>query len=178
MAPKSQRWWLTADSVTIEIEADAQTLYGMISDLPRIGEWSPECEAVTWEGDVTTPVEGTTFMGHNAVGPGRRIRYSRHGSVLAADHGREFTFITDEGGRPSTAWRYQFEPVSDHRTRVTESYEVRWIPVWARVLDVPTNRHKELLAGMRTTLERLKSAAEADRRTSTTPRKPREQALS
>ena len=33
--------------------------------------------------------------------------------------------------------------------------------VWARIIDVPTNRHKELLKGMRTTLERLKAAAEA-----------------
>ena len=128
----------------------------MVSDLPRIGAWSPECESVEWEGDVTVPVEGTTFMGHNAVGPGRRIRYSRHGRVLVADPGREFAFVTDEGGRESTVWRYRFEPQGDGSTRVTEGYEVRWIPTWARILDVPTNRHKELLKGMRTTLERLK----------------------
>ena len=54
-------------------------------------------------------------------------------------------------------WRYRFEPRGDSRTRVTEGYEVRWIPMWARILDVPTNRHKELLKGMRTTLERLKT---------------------
>jgi hypothetical protein len=161
MAPKNQRWWLTTDSVELEIDADADRLYGMVSDLPRIGEWSPECETVTWEGDVTEPVEGTTFLGHNAVGPGRRIRYKRHGTVLSAKPGREFTFITDEGGRPSTVWRYQFEPTGEGRTRVTESYEVRWIPTWARILDIPTNRHKELLRGMRTTLERLKATAEA-----------------
>ena len=45
---------------------------------------------------------------------------------------------------------------------MTEGYEVRWIPTWARILDVPTNRHKDLLKGMRTTLERLKAAAEAE----------------
>jgi len=161
MAPKNQRWWLTKDSVSLEINADADALYAMVSDLPRIGEWSPECERVDWEGDVTVPVENTTFVGHNAVGPGRRIRYSRHGRVLAADPGREFAFITDEGGRESTAWRYRFEPLAPGRTRVTESYEVRWIPTWARILDVPTNRHKQLLEGMGTTLERLKAAAEA-----------------
>jgi hypothetical protein len=33
--------------------------------------------------------------------------------------------------------------------------------VWARILDVPLNRHKELVENMRTTLERLKVAAEA-----------------
>ena len=161
MAPKNQRWWLTTDEVGLDVDADAGALYAMVSDLPRIGEWSPECERVEWEGEVGAPEAGTTFVGHNAVGPGRRIRYSRHGQVLAADPGREFTFITDEGGRPSTAWHYTFTQVGEGRTRVTESYEVRWIPMWARVLDVPTNRHKELLANMRTTLENLKVAAES-----------------
>lgn len=177
MAPKNQRWWLTEDSVELDIEADADVLYGMVSDLPRIGEWSPECEMVTWEGDITRPVEGTTFVGHNAVGPARRIRYSRHGTVLKAKPGRAFSFITDEGGRPSTAWHYTFEPLGAGRTRVTESYEVRWIPTWARILDVPTNRHKELLAGMRTTLERLRDTAEADRRAGVEPA-PEEEARS
>ena len=160
MAPKNQRWWLTTDQVELDIAADAEALFAMVSDLPRIGEWSPECEGVDWEGDVVTPVEGSTFVGHNAVGPGRRIRYSRHGRVMVAERGREFAFITDEGGRESTAWRYTFEPRGGG-TRVTESYEVRWIPTWARILDVPTNRHRELVQGMRTTLERLKAAAEA-----------------
>jgi hypothetical protein len=31
---------------------------------------------------------------------------------------------------------------------VTESYEVRWIPAWARVLDVPTSRHRGLKEAM------------------------------
>jgi hypothetical protein len=160
MSPKNQHWWLTEDQVELVIGADAELLYDMVSDLPHIGEWSPECERVEWEGEVTVPVTGATFNGHNAVGPGRRIRYSRHGRVLAAERGKEFTFITDEGGRESTLWRYRFEPTT-HGTRVTEGYEVRWIPTWARILDVPLNRHKELLENMRTTLERLKVAAES-----------------
>src|SRR5580693_2864667 len=92
--PRNQRWWLTQDEVELDIAADPTLLYEMVSDLPRIGEWSPECERVEWEGEVTVPVEGTTFHGHNAVGPGRRIRYSRHGRVLVAERGKEFTFIT------------------------------------------------------------------------------------
>ena len=110
MVKVSQRFWLTTDRVDTVIDASAESLYAMVSDLPRIGEWSPECEGVTWEGEVSTPVVGTTFIGQNAVGPGRRIRYKRHGRVLVADPGREFEFITDEGGRESTVWRYQFQP--------------------------------------------------------------------
>jgi hypothetical protein len=160
MTPKNQRWWLTEDHVEMFIAADANVLYRMVSDLPRIGEWSPECLGVDWEGGISAPTEGATFVGRNAVGPGRRIRYSRHGRVLVADAGREFAFITDEGGRESTAWTYRFQPEAGG-TRVTESYQVRWIPAWARIIDVPLNRHKELLANMRTTLARLKTAAES-----------------
>jgi hypothetical protein len=160
MPPQNQRFWLTTDSISLDIDADARVLYAMVSDLPRIGEWSPECERVEWEGGVSTPVEGSEFVGFNAVGPGRRIRYKRHGTVLTAEPGKAFSFITDEGGKPSTAWHYAFESLGDGRTRVTEAYEVRWIPIWARILDVPLNRHKELLEGMRTTLTQLKDTAE------------------
>ena len=44
---------------------------------------------------------------------------------------------------------------------MTESYEVKRIPVWARIVDVPTNRARELIEGMEHTLTRLKSMAEA-----------------
>jgi hypothetical protein len=159
MKTRNQRWWLTQDQVAIVISVDADTLYDMVSDLPRIGEWSPECEAVEWADDTTIPVAGTRFVGHNAVGPGRRIRYSRRGRVLSADRGREFAFATEEGGREGTTWRYRFEPHPEG-TRVIESYHVDWIPWWARVLDVPLNRHKELVENMRTTLDNLKTAAE------------------
>jgi Polyketide cyclase / dehydrase and lipid transport len=156
---KNQRWWLTTDHAETVIDADAETLYDMVSQLPRIGEWSPECEAVEWADDVATPVAGSRFVGHNAVGPGRRIRYSRRGRVLAADRGREFAFATEEGGREGTIWRYRFDSQSNG-TRVIESYTVEWLPWWARILDVPLNRHKELVENMRTTLENLKASAE------------------
>lgn len=79
--------------------------------------------------------------------------------MLAADPGREFAFVTEEGGRESTVWRYRFEPVPGG-TQVTESYEVRWIPAWARIVDVPGNRHRELREAMSHTLGRLRVAAE------------------
>ena len=88
------------------------------------------------------------------------MKWSRRGRVLTADPGREFAFVTEEGGRESTEWRYRLEPV-EGGTRVTESYTVRWIPTWARIVDVPTNRARELREAMQHTLEQLKAAAEA-----------------
>ena len=65
MRPKSQRWWLTEDWVELDIDADAGVLYGMVCDLPRIGEWSPECRRCTWLDGATAPTPGSRFKGHN-----------------------------------------------------------------------------------------------------------------
>ena len=85
------------------------------------------------------------------VAPGSR--------AFTADPGREFAFATEEGGREGVEWRYRLEP-TEAGTRVTESYAVSWIPTWARIVDVPTNRVRELRDGMRHTLEQLKRVAE------------------
>ncbi len=160
MAGKSSRWWLTQDSVERVVEAAPERLYGLVADLPRMGEWSPECRSVEWESGTDGPAEGTRFVGHNRGGPRGLMKWSRRGRVLVADPGRQFAFVTEEGGRESTVWRYRFEPV-DGGTRVTESYEVRRIPAWARIVDIPTNRARELREAMLHTLARLKSCAEA-----------------
>ena len=66
MAPeRSQRWWLTQDSEELVINADPERLYQMVADLCRMGEWSPECQAVEWEDGATGPAEGARFVGHN-----------------------------------------------------------------------------------------------------------------
>jgi len=160
MSAKSSRWWLREDSGSVVVDAPAHVIYDLVAELTRMGEWSPECARVEWEGGATGPAVDARFVGHNRGGPLNLMRWSRHGRVLAAERGREFAFATEEGGREGTVWRYRFERV-DGGTLVTESYHVDWIPLWARVVDVPTNRAKELREAMRHTLERLKAAAEA-----------------
>jgi hypothetical protein len=163
MPASTGRWWLTCDSQQIVINADPGQIYDLISDLTRMGEWSPECERVEWTGGSTTAAVGARFTGYNRGGSFRLMRWSRRGRVLAADPGHEFAFVTEEGGRESTAWRYRLDPVADG-TRVTESYHVWWIPAWARIIDVPTNRHRELRQAMGHTLRRLKDTAETPAR--------------
>jgi Polyketide cyclase / dehydrase and lipid transport len=158
--PRKGRWWLTQDSQQTLINSTPERIYDLVADLPRMGEWSPECRSVEWEGETSGPAEGASFVGHNRGGPFALLRWSRRGRVLVADRGREFAFVTEEGGRESTEWRYRFE-VTDGGTLVTESYAVKWIPTWARIIDVPTNRHRELQVGMAHTLGQLRRAAEA-----------------
>jgi uncharacterized protein YndB with AHSA1/START domain len=159
MAGTSTRWWLRQDSRQTVVEAAPERIYDLVADMPRMGEWSPECQRVEWGAGCSGPGEGATFVGHNRGGPAGLMKWSRRGRVLTADRGREFAFVTEEGGHESTVWRYRFEP-ADGGTRVTESYEVKRIPAWARVVDVPTNRARELQEHMEQTLARLKQAAE------------------
>ena len=156
----SSRWWLRQDSRSVEIEAPAEQIYALLADLPRMGDWSPECRRVEWIASSNGPVEGARFIGHNQGGPLGLMKWSRRGRVITADPGHEFVFVTEEGGREGTEWRYLLE-ASPGGTRVTESYTVSWIPTWARMVDVPTNRARELRQGMEHTLEQLKCAAEA-----------------
>lgn len=160
MASKSGRWWLTQDSYELVVGAAPERIYDLVADMPRMGEWSPECQNVEWEGGATGPAEGARFVGHNRGGPRGLMKWSRKGRVLVADRGREFAFVTEEGGHESTVWRYRFDEI-DSGTTVTESYEVKRIPVWARIVDVPTNRARELREAMQHTLAHLKHTAEA-----------------
>jgi hypothetical protein len=157
---RSSRWWLRHDSRSVVMAAPAERIYALVADLPRMGDWSPECRRVEWAEGSAGPAEGATFIGHNKGGPGGLMKWSRRGRVLRADPGREFAFVTEEGGRESTEWRYRLEPV-EGGTRVTESYAVRWIPTWARIVDVPTNRARELREHMEQTLRQLKGVAES-----------------
>ncbi len=156
----SSRWWLRHDAHSVVVDAPAERIYALVADLPRMGEWSPECRRVEWLDDAPGPVEGARFIGHNQGGPHGLMKWSRRGRVVTADPGREFAFVTEEGGREGTEWRYRFEKV-DGGTRVTESYAVSWIPAWARLLDVPTNRAAELRRALRDTLAHVQRAAES-----------------
>jgi len=160
MAPKNQRFWLTTDEVSTVIRAPAEQIYDLVADLPRMGEWSPECAAVEWLDGATGPAVGAGFVGHNRTGPRGLVKWSRRGTVRAAERGVEFAFATEEGGVEGTTWRYRLEPI-EGGTRVTESYTVDKIPMWARIMDVPLNRHADLLRNMTHTLAHLKAAAEA-----------------
>jgi hypothetical protein len=105
-----------ADSIVVSCSPEA--LYDMVSDVTRMGEWSPICKACWWdEGD--GPSVGSWFTGRNET-PERT--WETHSQVTAADRGREFTFTV---GGSFIRWAYNFTPVDDG-TEVTETW--RFLP--------------------------------------------------
>jgi hypothetical protein len=102
-------------SDSIVIARSPEEVYDMVSDVTRMGEWSPVCKACWWDDGDSARV-GAWFTGRNEL-PERT--WETRSEVVAADRGQEFAFIV---GGSYTRWGYTFTAV-DGGTRVTESWE-------------------------------------------------------
>ena len=137
----------------IQINAPPERVWGMVADVTRMGEWSPECVRCEWVDGASGPAVGARFRGHNKIGP---MKWSTVSTVTAAEPGKEFAFRVDQGG---SVWRYRFEP-SDGGTRVSESFEAPPASGLTALFYRLTSREKKIEAAIRQTLERIKTAAE------------------
>jgi hypothetical protein len=150
------------DSVTVHMNATPDEVWALVSDVTRIGEFSPETFEAEWLDGATGPAEGATFRGHvkrNEKGP----VYWTTAKVLVCDPPREFTFGVLNGDNVLNTWGYRLEPLPDGAgTAVTEFFrlsdnlpmKIYWTLMgWARG---KTNRN-----GMLRTLEAMKAVVEA-----------------
>lgn len=147
-------------SESILIARPPEELYDMISDVTRMGEWSPTCRACWWD-DGDGPWVGSWFTGRNET-PERT--WETRSQVITAQPGREFAFVV---GDHWVSWAYTFTP-ADGGTRLTESWE--FLPAGiarfherfgadaeAQIADRTAQAH----AGIPVTLAALARAAEA-----------------
>jgi ligand-binding SRPBCC domain-containing protein len=109
-----------SDSITIDRSPDE--VYAIVADVTRMGELSPVCTSGAWDDPAVAGRKGARFTGHNAIG---EYTWTTQCEVVAADPGREFTFINrgQEGDVELVRWGYTFEPQGD-ATLVTESWQV------------------------------------------------------
>jgi hypothetical protein len=156
----SRHPWRTSGSVELVVPAGPEALYGVVSDVTRIGERSPECHAAHWLPGAQAGALGAVFRGSNRAG--WAARWSRRCQVVVADPGRAFAFRTlperlDVSRRDSTTWRYDFERV-DAGTRVRHSYEITKLPVQPirAVYGVLMPHHRDMRPHMRANLEALR----------------------
>jgi len=147
------------DSVTVHMAAPPDKVWDLVSDVTKIGRYSPETFEAEWLDGATGPAVGAKFRGH-VKRNGRGPVYWTKCEVTACEPGRKFAFGVLTGGRVLNVWSYTLDPAGDG-TDVTESFEltpvlpirIYWALLgWARG---KTNRN-----GMRTTLERIKAEVE------------------
>jgi uncharacterized protein YndB with AHSA1/START domain len=146
--------------VSADIAAPAEKVWQLVSDLPRMGEWSPENTGGRWLGEATGPAVGARFRGTNRKG---LRRWSTTCTVTAADEGKKFSFDVTYGPLAISTWDYTFDSNAGG-TAVTEEWTDRR-PAWMKIMSVPVmgvaDRAAHNRAGMEQTLARLKSAAES-----------------
>jgi hypothetical protein len=145
-------------AASLDIAAPAETVWALVSDLPRMGEWSPENAGGKWVKGATGPALGAVFQGNNKNGI---RRWSTTVTVIACEPGVVFEFAVTSGPLAVASWRYEFEETEDG-CRVTESWvdqRKKWFAALARVMGDHSAEHTN--AEMKATLANLDTAAGA-----------------
>lgn len=146
--------------VTVLMDAPVAEVWDLVSDVTRIGEFSPETFEARWTRGSTGPEVGAYFKGHvkrNGVGP----TYWTPCRVTACEPEKVFEFSVGTNDLAINNWGYRLEPDGDG-TRVTEYFRIE--PSLAtRIywLALGRLRGRTNERGMRTTLERMKAVVEA-----------------
>ena len=147
----------------LAMRAAPEVVYDLVSDLPRMGEWSPENQGGEWLDGAKGPAVGARFRGRNR----RKLPWTTTSVVTEADRGRTFAFAVGKPEKPDTRWRYTFAGSADGGCEVTETCELNdpgavWKLLTRFGVGVSwAQRPDDLRRGMEETLQKLKVAAEA-----------------
>jgi uncharacterized protein YndB with AHSA1/START domain len=145
--------------VTLRMAAPPERVWSLVSDVTRIGEFSPETFEARWLRGSDGPEVGARFAGHvkrNGVGP----TYWSRCTVTACEPPRHFEFSAGTKDLDVNNWGYRIEPDGDG-SRVTEYFRLE--PAWPNRLYwllLGRLRGRTNERGMRTTLERMRTVVE------------------
>ena len=149
-------------SRSVDIDAPADVVWGLVSDLPRMGELSPENTGGTWQGGATGPATGARFRGSNRHG---WRRWSTTVQVTACEPGRRFAFDVTSGGLSVATWSYDVaeRPGGCTLTETWEDRRGRAMNVVGRLATGVPHDVDGTAAGMERTLAAVRTRAEAVR---------------
>ncbi|WP_457206677.1 SRPBCC family protein [Nocardioides sp. P5_C9_2] len=148
------------DEVTVWMDAPPAVVWDLVSDVTRIGEFSPETFEAKWTRGSTGPEVGAQFAGHvkrNGVGP----TYWSPCQVTQCLPEELFEFAVGTDAMTINNWGYRLTP-RDGGTDVTEYFRLQpSIPVRIYWTLLGPLRSRTNVRGMRTTLERMRAVVEA-----------------
>lgn len=150
---------LLTGSASIVIDRPVAEVFAAVSDVARMGEWSPECVACRWSDGVAGPGVGATFSGDNVAkaGPVTLKRWTTTSEITCYEQDTLFEFVA-EG---YSTWRYEFE-ARGNSTSVTESFSFAAPTGVQRFLyETVMRRSTSMVKGMDDTLARIKQVLEA-----------------
>jgi hypothetical protein len=143
----------------LHIDAPPEKVWALVSDVTKMGDFSPEVFEAEWLGGATGPAVGARYRGHVR----RNERFPVYWTVCEITEcvpGEVFEFVVLIRDRPVNRWRYEFR-AANGGTDATESFDLGdnlftrlWRPLGGVMRE---NRNRR---DMLRTLERVKAAAE------------------
>jgi hypothetical protein len=117
-----------AGEAEVTVPARIESVWRVIADVTRTGEWSHECRDVRWLGGATAAAPGVRFRGRNRSG---WVNWSRTCEMMTVDrpHRIAWRTVVTFPFFDSTDWIISLEP-ADGGTRIRQTYEVTWCPRW------------------------------------------------
>ncbi|MFK7916992.1 MAG: SRPBCC family protein [Ilumatobacter sp.] len=145
--------------VSRDIAASAANVYAALTDITRMGEWSPETEHAEWNEGFDAAALGARYTGHNRHGD---KTWSIEAEIVELVENERFFFDCNSRGFVFSKWGYSIEATADG-CRVTEYWQdLR--PEEAKGISTSisgvVDREAHNRAGMAATLERLAAALE------------------
>jgi uncharacterized protein YndB with AHSA1/START domain len=145
---------------TVEIEAAPAAVWALVSDVCRMSEWSPQVSSTRLRAGFDRVALGTQFTNRNHHGD---LVWTTHGEIVRFVPEQEIAFRVEENW---AVWSFLLEPTGAG-TRLTQRRE---IPDGISQLSIDLTDGfmggqeeftAALRAGMRQTLESIRSAAKA-----------------
>jgi uncharacterized protein YndB with AHSA1/START domain len=141
---------------TVHVDAPPGAVWRVVSDVTRMGEWSPECRKVLLLG-AKRPGLGVRMVGINRRG---LVVWPTVSRIVRFEADRAVAWKTRESG---ATWTYELDP-SEGGTRLTGRRDLTGYTTLTRVaaplIGGAAGHDRELADGIRTTLGRIKAAAE------------------
>jgi Polyketide cyclase / dehydrase and lipid transport. len=142
------------DEATVVINAEPAAIWALVTDITRMGEWSPEARGGRWLG-ARGPVQGARFIGFNRHG---LMWWATRCTVIECDPPRRFAFQVAESGM---TWGWRLDPADDGGTQVTQWREhTRPTPLLIKAIQrsgiIGREREQLMVDGMHRTLGALK----------------------
>jgi len=168
-----------AVSAEIVIDCTAEQAWELITDVTRIGEFSPECQEVRWTRG-TSAEPGNSFDGTNRAtveqgGETYDAEWTRPCTVTVVEPGRRFAYSVGDryDGSPASDWEFELYQTKEgckivqtfrHRRDGLSGIRLAADAEPTRVDEILEERSRALSAGMHDTLHRMKAVLTQARR--------------
>lgn len=152
---------MSADiTITRDIAAAPDVLFALVTDLARMGEWSPENKGGKWVRGATAAAVGAKFIGSNRNG---KKAWTTTCKVVECTAPSAFTFDVSVGPVKVARWNYSIA-ASESGSTVSESWtdQRSWLAKkFGGAASGVTDRASHNRAGMEETLRKLAEHVEA-----------------